>query len=121
MGFPTGKIIRADTGKILYPCAYMGNSTGINFLDGYGYGMVLADGYISVAILNHASSVAENERWPSPWSAPRSPDASRPRCGGDGMVGSGSWMESTCLWPHFCCPKIVKVLALIFKEPFILR
>jgi hypothetical protein len=35
--------------------------------------------------------------------------------------GAGSWMESTCLWPHFCCPKIVKVLALIFKEPFIFK
>lgn len=98
----------------------MDNSTDINFLDGYEYGMIVTDGYIHDSIPSYASSVAENERWPGPWPAPRSPDASRPHRVG-GMVGSGSWMESTCLWPHFCCPKIVKVLALIFKEPFIFK
>jgi hypothetical protein len=37
-------------GKILYPRVYMGNPTGIIFFDGYGYGMVLPDGYVPVAI-----------------------------------------------------------------------
>jgi hypothetical protein len=37
-------------GKVLYPRVYMGNPTGRNFFDGYGYGMVLPDGYVPVAI-----------------------------------------------------------------------
>jgi hypothetical protein len=51
-GYPTGKNTRAGTGmgKILYPRVYMGNPTGRIFFDGYGYGMVLPDGYVSVAI-----------------------------------------------------------------------
>jgi hypothetical protein len=46
------KITRAGTsmGKILYPRAYMGNSTDIIFFDGYGYGMALPDGYVPIAI-----------------------------------------------------------------------
>jgi hypothetical protein len=53
MGYPTGKNTRASTGmgKILYPRAYMGNPTGRIFL-WYGYGMVLPDGYVPVAIPN---------------------------------------------------------------------
>jgi hypothetical protein len=54
MIYPTGKNTRAGTGtgtgKILYPRVYMGNPTGIIFFDGYGYGMVLSDGYVPVAI-----------------------------------------------------------------------
>jgi hypothetical protein len=52
MGYPTGKNTRAGTGmgKILYPRVYMGNPTGRIFFDGYGYGMVLPDGYVPVAI-----------------------------------------------------------------------
>jgi hypothetical protein len=51
-GYPTGKITRVGTGmgRILYPRAYMGNSTGKSFLDGYGYGTALPDGYVPVAI-----------------------------------------------------------------------
>jgi hypothetical protein len=51
MGYPTGKNTHAGTGvsKILYPRAYIGNLTG-NFFYGYGYGMVLPDRYVSVAI-----------------------------------------------------------------------
>jgi hypothetical protein len=51
-GYPTDKNTRAGTGmgKILYPRVYMGNPTGRNFFDGYGYGMVLPDGYVPVAI-----------------------------------------------------------------------
>jgi hypothetical protein len=51
-GYPTGKNTRTGTGmsKILYPRVYMGNPTGRNFFDGYGYGMVLPDGYVPVAI-----------------------------------------------------------------------
>ena len=51
-GYPTGKNTRAGMGmgKILYPRVYMGNPTGRIFFDGYGYGMVLPDGYVSVAI-----------------------------------------------------------------------
>ena len=51
-GYPTGKKTRAGTGmgKVLYPRVYMGNPTGRNFFDGYGYGMVLPDGYVPVAI-----------------------------------------------------------------------
>jgi hypothetical protein len=37
-------------GKILYPRVYMGNPTGRIFFDGYGYGMVLSDGYVPVAV-----------------------------------------------------------------------
>jgi hypothetical protein len=50
--YPTGKNTRAGTGmgKILYPRVYMGNPTGRIFFDGYGYGMVLPDGYVPVAI-----------------------------------------------------------------------
>jgi hypothetical protein len=50
--YPTGKNTRAGMGmgKILYPRVYMGNPTGIIFFDGYGYGMVLPDGYVPVAI-----------------------------------------------------------------------
>jgi hypothetical protein len=61
MGYPTGKNTRAGTGmgKILYPRVYMGNPTGRIFFDGYGYGMVLPDGYVPVAIPNRASSTAE--------------------------------------------------------------
>jgi hypothetical protein len=51
-GYPTGKNTRAGTGmgKILYPRVYMGNPTGRIFFDGYGYGMVLPDGYVPIAI-----------------------------------------------------------------------
>jgi hypothetical protein len=51
-GYPTGKNTRAGTGmgKILYPRVYMGNPAGKFFFDGYGYGMVLPDGYVPVAI-----------------------------------------------------------------------
>jgi hypothetical protein len=54
-GYPMGKNTRADTGmgKILYPRAYMGNLTGRFFFDGYGYRMVLPDGYVPVAIPRH--------------------------------------------------------------------
>ena len=54
-GYPTGKNTRAGTGmgKILYPRVYMGNPTGRIFFDGYGYGMVLPDGYVPVAIPKH--------------------------------------------------------------------
>jgi hypothetical protein len=50
--YTTGKNTRAGTGtgKILYPRVYMGNPTGRIFFDGYGYGMVLPDGYVPVAI-----------------------------------------------------------------------
>jgi hypothetical protein len=50
--YPTGKNTRSGTGmgKILYPRVYMGNLTGRIFFDGYGYGMVLPDGYVPVAI-----------------------------------------------------------------------
>ena len=53
--YPTGKNTRAGTGmgKILYPRVYMGNPTGRIFFDGYGYGMVLPDGYVPVAIPSH--------------------------------------------------------------------
>jgi hypothetical protein len=52
-GYPMGKNTRAGTGmgKILYPRVYMGNPTGRIFFYGYGYGMVLPDGYVPVAIL----------------------------------------------------------------------
>jgi hypothetical protein len=51
MDYPTGKITHAGTsmGKILYPRAYMGNPMGRIFYV-YGYGMVLPDGYVPVAI-----------------------------------------------------------------------
>jgi hypothetical protein len=51
-GYPMGKITRASMGmgKILYPRAYIGNSTGRICFDGYGYGMTLPDGYVLVAI-----------------------------------------------------------------------
>jgi hypothetical protein len=55
-GYPTGKNTRAGTGKILYPRVYMGNPTGRIFFDGYGYGMVLSDGYVPVAIPNLRAS-----------------------------------------------------------------
>jgi hypothetical protein len=50
--YPTGKSTRTGTGmgKILYPRAYMGNPTGRIFFDRYGYGMVLPDGYVPVAL-----------------------------------------------------------------------
>jgi hypothetical protein len=53
-GYPMGKNTHAGTGmgKILYPRAYMGNPMGRIFFDGYGYGMVLPDGYVPVAISN---------------------------------------------------------------------
>jgi hypothetical protein len=53
-GYPTGKNTHAGTGmgKILYPRVYMGNPTGRIFFDRYGYGMVLPDGYVPVAIPN---------------------------------------------------------------------
>jgi hypothetical protein len=49
------KTFLADTsvGKILYPRAYMGNPTGIIFLGGYVYGMVLPDEYVPVVIPKH--------------------------------------------------------------------
>jgi hypothetical protein len=52
MDYPMGKITHVGTGmgKILYPRAYMGNQMGRIFFDGYGYGMVLPDGYVPVAI-----------------------------------------------------------------------
>jgi hypothetical protein len=51
-GYPTGKNTRVGTGmdKILYPRVYMGNATGRIFFDGYGYGMVLPNVYVPVAI-----------------------------------------------------------------------
>jgi hypothetical protein len=51
-GYSTGKNTRAGTGmgKILYPRVYMGNLTGRIFFYGYGYGMLLPDGYVPVAI-----------------------------------------------------------------------
>jgi hypothetical protein len=51
-GYPTGKNTRTGTGKILYPRVYMGNPTGRIFFDGYGYGMVLPDRYVPIAIPN---------------------------------------------------------------------
>jgi hypothetical protein len=64
-GYPTGKNTRAGTGmgKILYPRVYMGNPTGRIFFDGYGYGMVLPDGYVPVAIPTHASLREQAGRW----------------------------------------------------------
>jgi hypothetical protein len=55
-GYPMGKNTHAGTGmgKILYPRAYMGNPMGRIFFDGYGYGMVLPDGYVPVAISRQA-------------------------------------------------------------------
>ena len=55
-GYPTGINTRAGTGmgKILYPRVYMGNPMGIIFFDGYGYGMVIPDGYVPVAIPNQS-------------------------------------------------------------------
>jgi hypothetical protein len=52
MGYPTNKITRTgmSMGKTLYPRAYMGNSMGRIFFDGYGCGMVLLDEYVPVAI-----------------------------------------------------------------------
>jgi hypothetical protein len=63
-GYPTGKNTRAGTGmgKILYPRVYMGNPTGRMFFDGYGYGMVLPDGYVPVAIPTHTRAIAFNTR-----------------------------------------------------------
>jgi hypothetical protein len=57
-GYPTGKNTRAGTGmgKILYPRVYMSNPTGRIFY-GYGYGMVLPDGYVLVAIPKHIIGV----------------------------------------------------------------
>jgi hypothetical protein len=53
-GYSTGKNTRAGTGtsmgKILYWRAYMGNPMDRIFFDGYGYAMVLPDGYVPVAI-----------------------------------------------------------------------
>jgi hypothetical protein len=53
-GYPTGKITRTGTGmgRILYPRAYIGNSMGRSFFDGYGYGTALPNGYLPVAIPN---------------------------------------------------------------------
>jgi hypothetical protein len=50
-GYLMDKNTRAGTGmsKILYPRAYMGNPTG-KFFYGYGYGRILPDGYVPVAI-----------------------------------------------------------------------
>jgi hypothetical protein len=58
-GYLTGKITRAGTsmGKILCPRVYMGNPTGIIFIDGYGYRMVLPDGYIPVDIPIHGATI----------------------------------------------------------------
>jgi hypothetical protein len=52
-GYPMGKISRAGIGmgKIPYPQTYMGNPTGRILFDGYGYEMLLPDGYISVPSL----------------------------------------------------------------------
>jgi hypothetical protein len=51
-GYPMGKNTRAgtDMSKILYPRVYMGNPMGTIFFDKYGYGMVLPDRYVPVAI-----------------------------------------------------------------------
>jgi hypothetical protein len=51
-GYPTGKITRVGIGmgKIPYSCTYMSNLTDIIFMDGYGYGMVIPNGYKLVAI-----------------------------------------------------------------------
>jgi hypothetical protein len=51
-GYPTGKITRTGLGmgKIPYSYAYMSNLTDIIFMDGYGYGMVIPNGYKLVAI-----------------------------------------------------------------------
>jgi hypothetical protein len=61
-GYPTGKNTRAGTGmgKILYPRVYMGNPTDRIFFDGYGYGMVLPDGYVPVAIPNRGPARARH-------------------------------------------------------------
>jgi hypothetical protein len=74
-GYPTGKNTRAGTGmgKILYPRVYMGNPTGRIFFNGYGYGMVLPDGYVPVAIPSSGiarSSIAAAARFsPTPLEA----------------------------------------------------
>ena len=62
-GYPTGKNTRAGTGmgKILYPRVYMGNPTGRIFFDGYGYGMVLPDGYVPVAIPTWGDNASMDE------------------------------------------------------------
>lgn len=70
--------------------------------------MVVRDGYIHIAILNHASLVAENERWSGPWSAPRSPDASRPHRGGGDMVGRGRGWNPPVFGLTFVALKLLK-------------
>jgi hypothetical protein len=50
-------------GKILYPRVYMGNPTGRIFFDGYGYGMVLPDGYVPVAIPNYQSITVDESSY----------------------------------------------------------
>jgi hypothetical protein len=64
-GYPTGKNTRAGMGmgKILYPRVYMGNPTGRIFFDGYGYGMVLPDGYVPVAIPNYQSITVDESSY----------------------------------------------------------
>ena len=47
-----------DMDKILYPQVYMGNPTSRIFFNGYGYGMVLPDGYVPVAIPTYTMLLA---------------------------------------------------------------
>ena len=59
MGYPSGSITRAGMGmgELFYPCADTGNPTGKISPGGYGYGLVVSIGYISVAILMQSSDV----------------------------------------------------------------
>jgi hypothetical protein len=59
--YPTGKISRVSTSKILHPQAYMGNPTGRFFFYEYGYRMVLSDGYVLVTIPIHAPFIIRME------------------------------------------------------------
>ena len=53
-GYPSGILTRAGTGmgEVLYPCTGTGNLAGKILSRGYGYGIAIPDGYISVAIFN---------------------------------------------------------------------
>jgi hypothetical protein len=52
--YSMGKVTHTSmgTGEISYSQIYMCNPMGRILFDGYGYGMILADGYILVAIYN---------------------------------------------------------------------
>jgi hypothetical protein len=54
-GNPRVPVTRSGTGMgiNLYPSAGMGFLTGVFFLRGHGYGLVLPSGYVPVAILNY--------------------------------------------------------------------